>query len=116
MQVLISDYLGPLSGTSAATPTWAGTLSLMNGLRAQAGKKPIGFANPLLYSLGSGVGTDITAGDNKQAFCSAGALCPRRAYIVRSCFGGTGFLAATGWDAITGLGTPIVDTLKSGLV
>ena len=82
-QVLITNFLGPLSGTSAATPTWAGTLSVINGLRNQAGLKPLGFANPALYKLAS-VGTDIVAGNNKVTSCPAG------------------FPAVAGWDAITG--------------
>ena len=83
-QVIISQYLGPLSGTSAATPTWAGTLAVMNGLRSQAGKAPLGFANPALYGISGGVGTDIVAGNNKVSSCPAG------------------FPAIAGWDAITG--------------
>lgn len=43
------------SGASASTPTWAGVLSLLpvtrSDLRLNAGKAPLGFANPFLYAL-----------------------------------------------------------------
>jgi tripeptidyl-peptidase-1 len=57
-----------------------------------AGKGPLGFLNPALYSLASGnggsVGFDIVAGNNKADACPQG------------------FAATQGFDAVTGLGTP----------
>jgi len=41
-----------VGGTSCATPTFAGIVGLLNDLRAQANKPPLGFLNPLLYSIG----------------------------------------------------------------
>lgn len=41
-------------GTSAATPTWAGFIALVNQERAIKGHGNLGFANPLLYRLASG--------------------------------------------------------------
>jgi kumamolisin len=66
-----------IGGTSAVAPLWAGLIAIIN---AQSGK-PVGFANPTLYSNPSAM-NDVTEGDN-------GA-----------------FQAASGWDATTGLGTP----------
>jgi tripeptidyl-peptidase-1 len=88
--------IGTLSGTSAATPTFAGMVSRINDARVAAGKPTVGFINPLLYQAGS-VGTDIVAGNNKKAGCKAG------------------FPAVAGFDAVTGLGTPLWDRLSAVL-
>jgi hypothetical protein len=42
-----------ISGTSAATPLWAGLMAVMNQQARKVNKGPIGFANPYLYSLAS---------------------------------------------------------------
>lgn len=85
---------GCISGTSAATPVFAGMLSAINDRLISDGKAPVGFINPAIYSAGS-VGTDVTEGNNKQSGCPAG------------------FGAATGYDAITGLGTPDFERLAT---
>jgi subtilase family serine protease len=58
----------PLGGTSAATPLLAGAVADADQIAAAHHEPPIGFLNPLLYSLGrrhdSGVLRDITKGDN----------------------------------------------------
>ena len=54
---------GLVDGTSAASPTFAGIVSLLNDARIRAGKSPLGFLNPLFYSLKSGF-NDITTGNN----------------------------------------------------
>jgi len=38
-------------GTSASTPQLAGLIALANQLRAEYGKGPIGYLNPILYAL-----------------------------------------------------------------
>merc|ERR1711972_1270027 len=38
-----------VAGTSCASPTAAGLIALLNDLRLQSGKAPLGFLNPLLY-------------------------------------------------------------------
>jgi subtilase family serine protease len=40
-------------GTSLASPLFAGVIAVMNSKRADEGLPPLGFANPLLYSIGS---------------------------------------------------------------
>jgi len=70
-----------IGGTSAVAPLWAGLIALLN----QSIGKPVGFINPLLYQ---DAGTardlnDITSGNN-------GA-----------------YSAGPGWDACSGLGSPI---------
>ena len=93
-QIVISNVTGPLSGTSASTPVMAGIVSRLNDRLLRAGKKSLGFLNPLLYQLGgAGIGFDVTAGFNKADNCPAG------------------FAAAPGWDACSGLATPDFPTL-----
>lgn len=41
-------------GTSAASPQTAALVALVNGSRADAGKQPIGFLDPILYQQGLG--------------------------------------------------------------
>lgn len=78
---LVDGSSGVIGGTSAVAPLWAGLIALIN----QSIGKPVGFLNPLLYQ---DAGTahdlnDITVGNN-------GA-----------------YSAGPGWDACTGLGSPI---------
>ncbi len=74
-----------IGGTSAVAPLWAGLIAVAN---AQNGKSA-GFIQPAIYSAkGKAAFNDITSGTN---------------------FTGTpvGFKAGPGWDACTGLGSPI---------
>ncbi|KAI0683196.1 hypothetical protein BC835DRAFT_1296691, partial [Cytidiella melzeri] len=57
-----------------------------------AGRSPLGFLNPFLYANPSAF-HDITTGSNPGC-------------------GTDGFAAATGWDPVTGLGTPNFAALK----
>jgi subtilase family serine protease len=73
-------------GTSFAAPMWAGYLALVNQQSIANGNKTLGFINPSLYSIGAGssYGTDfhdITSGSN-------------------------GYSATTGYDLVTGWGSP----------
>lgn len=81
------------SGTSLSTPLWAGFLAVALQVR---GGGNFGNVAPLLYQLaqGSAYATDfhdITTGSNN------------------------GFSAGTGWDPVTGLGTPVADKLALAL-
>jgi kumamolisin len=78
-----------IGGTSAVAPLWAGLIALIN----QSIGKPVGFINPLLYQ---DAGTarnlnDITSGNN-------GA-----------------YSAGPGWDACSGLGSPIGTQVATAL-
>ena len=77
-----------LDGTSAATPTAAAVLSLVNDALLAAGKSPLGFLNPWLYSSGYKTFTDVTIGS--ALGCNT-----------------KGFPAQAGWDAVSGFGTPV---------
>jgi tripeptidyl-peptidase-1 len=77
-----------VAGTSCASPTAAGVISLLNDLRLQAGKPSLGFLNHFLYQTASAL-NDITTG------ASGGGCSTER-----------GYSAVKGWDPVTGLGTP----------
>ncbi|KAI0780145.1 subtilisin-like protein [Fomes fomentarius] len=85
-----------VSGTSAASPTVAGLVALLNDAILGAGGKPLGFLNPFLYTAGAAALNDITEGNNPGC-------------------GTDGFPAKKGWDPVTGLGTPdyvkLLDTI-----
>ena len=53
-----------VSGTSAATPTFASIIQLLNSNRIAAGKAALGFLNPWLYSTATAGLTDIKSGKN----------------------------------------------------
>ncbi|KAK0105290.1 hypothetical protein ONS95_004326 [Cadophora gregata] len=75
-----------VGGTSASAPVFGSVLTLINEARLNAGKKSIGFVNPVLYAHPE-VMNDITEGSNPG--CGTG-----------------GFNATIGWDPVTGLGSP----------
>ncbi|KAK7057811.1 Tripeptidyl peptidase A [Favolaschia claudopus] len=72
-------------GTSAAVPTAAGIVALLNDWRLQHGKSTLGFLNPFLYGAGLKGLVDITEGN------------------VLGC-DQPGFNATEGWDPTSGLG------------
>ncbi|MFZ0957208.1 MAG: S53 family peptidase [Candidatus Sulfotelmatobacter sp.] len=78
-----------IGGTSAVAPLWAGLIALIN----QSIGKPVGFINPLLYQDAGKARdlNDITSGNN-------GA-----------------YSAGPGWDACSGLGSPIGTQLAASL-
>ena len=88
-----------IGGTSLAAPRWAGFLALAN---QQAYGTPIGFLNPIIYGMGQGshYGNDfhdITDGNN---FNSGSPDL---------------FSAFTGYDLVTGWGTPNGQSLLTAL-
>lgn len=100
---------GLVGGTSLSAPIWAAVVTRINEERIAVGKGSLGFLNPTLVSSLRGfflcvclvmcsnnsrvivkyahpeVFTDVTNGSNPNC-------------------GSTGFLAAKGWDPVTGLG------------
>lgn len=82
-----------ISGTSFATPLWAGFTALVNQQAAANGAAPVGFLNPALYALGGGqcyesLFHDITNGNNISLLT------------------GFGYDAVQGYDLCTGWGSP----------
>jgi len=95
-------------GSSAASPQWAAITALAD----QNAHHPLGFLNAELYALAHGsrygyVFHDVTKGSNTVVTGGNTAL-----PITESTDSGkvrvTGYAAAKGWDAVTGLGTPNV--------
>lgn len=73
-----------IGGTSAVAPLWAGLIAVAN----QQNGTTAGFLQPQIYAAKAKSGfRDITSGNNGS------------------------FSAGPGWDACTGLGSPITDTL-----
>ena len=76
-----------VGGTSAAAPLWSGFIALANQQAAGNKKSPVGFLNPLLYSIGNGKSystdlNDIRSGSNGE------------------------YSAVSGYDLTTGWGSP----------
>ena len=88
--VRVDGQTFPIGGTSAVAPLWAGLIAVAN---AQIGKQ-VGFINPAIYaSKAASAFNDVTVGNNGD-----GANFPL-------------YPAGPGWDACTGLGSPIATKL-----
>jgi subtilase family serine protease len=98
-------------GTSAASPQLAGVVALANAARADDSKGPIGYLNPVLYSLPSSDYRDIVP--VHEGSVSAGAqvdntLWQTNADGTVSPGPVTGWPTTSGYDMTTGLGSPDV--------
>ncbi|KAH8079080.1 subtilisin-like protein [Cristinia sonorae] len=86
--VAVNGQFSRVFGTSASSPVIGAILTAINDARLVIGKRPIGFINPTIYSPRfARAFNDITTGTNPGC-------------------GTDGFAATTGWDPVTGLGTP----------
>ncbi|KAG1893462.1 peptidase S8/S53 domain-containing protein [Suillus fuscotomentosus] len=90
--VVYQGQTTPVDGTSCSSPTFASFVSMLNDARLTAFKSPLGFLNPFLYSAGYSALNDITMGHNPGC-------------------GTEGFNATTGWDPVSGFGTPNFEKL-----
>ena len=84
--ILVDGTSEVVGGTSAVAPLWAGLIAIVNQLKGS----PVGFVNPTIYQSSSAF-HDITSGNN-------GA-----------------FSATAGWDACTGMGSPIGTAIATAL-
>ena len=88
-----------VGGTSSSCPQWAGLVAIADQIAGHG----LGMINPTLYSLASNPSTygsdfyDVTTGNNQ-----ANPAVP-------------GYPATTGWDPVTGLGTPNAANLVPAL-
>lgn len=107
--VVIDKGLATLvGGTSASSPTFAGIISVLNGLRVQSGKPGLGFLNPWIYSTAYKGLNDITTGGSRGCTGTdiySGLKAPYVPYASWN--------ATAGWDPVTGWGTPDFSKLKS---
>ena len=109
-QVVGGGQLQPSGGTSAASPVFAGIIALLNDARLSAGQPTLGFLNPFLYYLGYNGLNDITGG---QSVGCNGINGQTGAVVVGGgIVPGAAWNATTGWDPVTGLGTPDFQELK----
>jgi subtilase family serine protease len=97
----ISGYAGwfQVGGTSAGTPQWAALIAITNSMRVAARKANLSSTNTTLYTLAkTAASTDfnaVTQGTNG----TCGTMCT----------------ASTGYDYVTGLGTPQASALIAAL-
>ncbi|KAL9098583.1 MAG: hypothetical protein Q9163_005792 [Psora crenata] len=90
-----------VGGTSAASPAFAGVVSLLNSARLSQGRRPLGFLNPFIYKYGYKGLTDIVDGSSKGCTGTdtySGLSAP---FVPNA-----GWAAVPGWDPVTGYGTP----------
>lgn len=95
-QVVVHGITTSVGGTSASTPTVSAIVALLNDYRLSKGESSLGFLNPLIYQTFDTQPTafyDVTSGSNDYKTCK-------------------GFTARSGWDPITGVGTPNYPILK----
>lgn len=84
--IVCGGFESQVDGTSCSAPTFAGIVSLINDARLNVGKSTLGFLNTLFFKNPQ-IFTDITVGNNPGC-------------------GTNGFFCQSGWDPVTGLGTP----------
>jgi subtilase family serine protease len=88
-----------VGGTSSGSPQWAGIAAMAD----QMAGRDLGFLNPGLYAVADNPADyakdffDVTTGSNETSSIP-------------------GYTASTGWDAVTGLGTPDVANLIPDLI
>ncbi|HVN05662.1 MAG TPA: S53 family peptidase [Bryobacteraceae bacterium] len=83
-------------GTSISAPQWAGIIAITNSMRVAAGKTNLSQVQFLLYPLAEADYHDITSGTNG----TCGSVCT----------------AGTGYDFVTGVGSPKANLLIPALV
>jgi len=92
-----------VGGTSASSPTFASIVSYFNSMAKSKTGKPLGFMNPMLYQMAAekkSTFTDIVSGDNKCTEDGCFSTCK-------------GYECTTGWDPVTGLGTPVATEMMA---
>jgi subtilase family serine protease len=88
-----------VGGTSSGSPQWAGIVAMAD----QVARRDLGFINASLYAVAANPAEyaadfhDVTVGSNQTSSIP-------------------GYNASTGWDAVTGLGTPDVAHLIRDLI
>jgi subtilase family serine protease len=88
-----------VGGTSSGSPQWAGLIAIAD----QMAGRDVGYINPALYQIASNPAQyandffDVTVGNNQTTSIP-------------------GYSASSGWDAVTGLGSPNVANLLPDLI
>jgi len=101
-----TTHVDVVGGTSAAAPTFAGIIALLN---QNLGASGLGNVNPSLYSLAASNPAafhDVPAGTNNIVPCASGSTdCPTTSPFQY------GFSTGVGYDQVTGLGSVDVNAL-----
>ncbi|MCX2933483.1 S53 family peptidase [Mycobacterium sp. CVI_P3] len=96
VQIVFDNQIIMGGGTSLSAPIWAGLTAVMNQYMLDRGGRLIGDINPLLYAIASGAPLpsfqDVDLGGNAVAD------------------------ARSGYDLVTGLGTPNIENLAQNLL
>jgi len=95
-QVVNGGSVISVGGTSASAPSFSGIMTLLNDLLLNKGKPTLGFLNPWIYQTAAANPNaffDVTVGNNEVSGCCTGTQLG-------------GFDCATGYDPVTGVGTP----------
>ncbi|KAF0687563.1 Aste57867_20682 [Aphanomyces stellatus] len=101
--VVVKGVTSLISGTSASSPVFASMITLVNDMRLNAGKPPLGFVNPALYKIQAmypHAFNDIVVGTNAASMGIGKPVCE------------DSFHAERGWDAVSGLGSPNFQVLS----
>jgi subtilase family serine protease len=122
-----------IGGTSLSSPMFAGVLALAAQARLAAGKSPLGFVNPALYSVAAakpntGAIVDVAPPSSPTAVLRnaqvASGIETRGRTINSTATGPSGpvvqgadtsLRTTSGWDNVTGLGTPFAPALIPAL-
>lgn len=81
VEIVFQGQAGLVAGTSCSSPIFGSIISLINDRLIAAGRSPLGFLNPFLYSTAASSFNDITTGSNPG--CNT-----------------NGFPATAGWDPV----------------
>jgi tripeptidyl-peptidase-1 len=92
-QIILGGAQAAVDGTSVSSPVFASVIALVNDKLLEAGKPVLGFLNPWLYANPAML-NDIGTGNNLGC-------------------GTNGFPAVSGWDPVTGLGSPVFTAMLS---
>jgi subtilase family serine protease len=88
-----------IGGTSASSPQWAGLIAIAD----QMAGRDLGYINPALYIIANDPGKYANDFFDVTTNCNGSSSIP-------------GYCASTGWDAVTGLGTPNAAKLLPDLI
>ena len=94
-----------IGGTSGSSPFTAANVALLSARERAHGRPGIGFANPWLYSLGSGAFYDVRIGNNQVPVTVPGEF-----VNVPACC-----QAIAGFDLVSGLGAPRFERFLAAL-
>jgi len=78
-----------VGGTSSSSPQWAGIIAMAD----QVAHRDLGYINPALYAIANNPAEYAAEFHDVTVGCNQTSSIP-------------GYCASTGWDAVTGLGTP----------